>query len=288
MVTRIGVNTGAPASAAAFAPTLPTHAAGDRMILAVMGKPNTTTAPTLNQGWTFLGTVTGGTGTQGNDTGQVFIHLYAKTATSGAETAPTVTPGAVAPNSWVWVCAVFRPGAGKEWRDAIGSSIVSGGGDSNTLTPLTAAPFVALPMAEAGDAFFACAANPSDAATAMNGATLTATGLTGGTVDTTSTNYVENSLGQDCCGVWTTWTGFTGTQTAQASASFTLTGATNFSGAVGYVLLREQVSTGPALPDVVVGGTLKPVASASVIIGGVKKPVTSISVIQNGVKKAVV
>ena len=105
MVTRVGVTTGAPGTAAAFSPTLPSHQTGDRLLLAVTGKYGTTTLPTINQGWTYVGAanVSLGTGTTGNDVGTVFIRFYAKDATSGAETAPTVTPGATAPNSWEWV-----------------------------------------------------------------------------------------------------------------------------------------------------------------------------------------
>ena len=121
-VTQIGVTTGAPGAVTAFAPTLPTHAAGDRLTLTVVGKYNTTTVPTINQGWTLVGSATGGTGSTGNDVGTVFTCTYAKDATSSSETAPTVTPGATAPNSWEWICASHRPAAGKAWADTIGAS----------------------------------------------------------------------------------------------------------------------------------------------------------------------
>ena len=109
MVTRIAVTTGAPGSAAAFAPTLPTHAAGDRLILAVVGKDQTTTVPTINQGWILVGSGTGGTGTTANDAGQTFWAVLREGRDVGSMTAPTVTPGATAPNSWEWICASIDP-----------------------------------------------------------------------------------------------------------------------------------------------------------------------------------
>lgn len=241
-VSRIAVTSGAPATAAAFAPTLPTHAAGDRLFLVVSGKDATTTNCTINQGWTRLSTFFGGTGTTGNDAGGVFISTFAKDATSSAETAPTVTPGATAPDSWEWFCFTYRPGAGKMWADSIAllPAWSQGGSDTSTASPLTATCSAwtgAQPTA--GDAILLVGGTPTDLGTALGATTLTATGLSGGTKDTTTTNYVENSLGGDSAAVWADWTGFTGTASAGLAVSIVVTGATNHSGTIIALAIRQ-------------------------------------------------
>ena len=245
-VTAVGVamvaqTSGAPGTAAAFAPTLPSHATGDRMILKVVGKYNTTTIPTINQSWVLLKSGTGGTGSTGNDTGQVFWAIYGKDATSGSETAPTVTPGGTAPDSWEWECEVWRKGTGRTWKDAIGTSAawVQSASDTTTASPLTgtAGAFTGQPTAE--DAITTIGVIPTDLGTALGATTITATGLSGGAI-TSASQYVENALGGDTAAVYPRWQGFAGTASAGVTMSFTVTGATNQSGSLVAIALRQQ------------------------------------------------
>jgi hypothetical protein len=244
-VSRVAVTTGAPGSTAAFSPTLPTNSAGDRMTLVVTGKYNTTTVPTINQGWTLVGSGTGGTGSTGNDSGQTFWAVYQKDST-GSETAPTVTPGGTGPNSWEWVCVSHRlVGPGAAWADTIAASgdWVKAASDTSTASPLTgtAAAFGTAPTT--GDAIFCVGVVPTDLGSALGTTTLTATGLSGGTKSTATTQYVENSLGQDTAAVWADWTGFTGTASAGVAMSFTITGASNQSGSLVAITLRKTVTS---------------------------------------------
>jgi hypothetical protein len=248
VVSRVAVTTAAtnaPAAVTAFTPTLPTHTSGDRLILAVVGKYDTTTIPTINQSWTLLKSGTGGTGSTGNDAGQTFWAVYGIDATSSSMTAPTVTPGATAPNSWTWVAASYRPYTGYTWADAIGTSAawVQSASDTSTASPLTgtAGAFTGV-QPTGGDAIFAVGVIPTDLGSALGATTLTATGLSGGTVTAATTQYTENTLGQDSAAVWADWTGFTGTASAGVAASFTITSSTNHSGSIVAVALRQTLA----------------------------------------------
>ena len=152
----------------------------------MVGKYETTTIPTINQGWTLVGSGTGGTGSAGDDTGQTFWAVYAKDATSGSETAPTVTPGGTAPNSWEWIAATHRPAAGKTWADSIGATAawVPSASDTTTASPLTgtAGAWTGV-QPTADDAIFAVGVIPTDLGTALGATTITATGLSGGIKD---------------------------------------------------------------------------------------------------------
>lgn len=249
MVTRIGATASAPAAATAFQlSSLPTHQAGDRLVLFVAGKPDTTTIPTINSGWTLVGSGTGGTGSQAADTGAVFFAVYAKDATSSAETTPTITPGGTAPSSWVTVCVCHRPAASHVWADDITTNApwVNYVSDTATATPLTGTmPSFTSCQPTAGDAIFGVGIVPTDSVTALGAATLTATGLSGGSINTTSTNRIKNTLGNDCGLVWTGWVSFTGTATAGLATSLTLTTSSNHSGAIVMAVLREKIPDPP-------------------------------------------
>lgn len=248
-ITRIGVTTGAPASATTFTATLPTHQTGDRLTLVVTGKYAGITRPTINQGWVYVGptnVATLGTGVAGNDTGTMFAYVYAKDATSSAEVAPTVTAGATVPNSWEWVCASHRSTAGKGWEDALAINMFGVGvnSDATVASPLSFGS-VSSSGLSGGDAVFAVGGIPTDLGTALGTATITAVGITGGTVSAATTQYVENALGTDSAAVWAGWTGFTGVQTGFLGVSFTITGSANHAGALVTVVLREGKRPNP-------------------------------------------
>lgn len=242
--TRVAVTTGVPSGTSSFATTLPTHAAGDRMVLVVTGKYNTATVPTINQSWTLVGSGTGGTGSAAADTGQTFWAVYAKDAASGSETAPTVTAGGTAPNSWVWTCVTHRLGDGMQWRDTIAASVdwVQSASDTNTASPLTGTTGAFTNVPTEYDALFAVGAVPTDAGTAQGTTTVTCTGLSGGAVTTGTGQYVENALNQDTAATWAGWTDFTGTASAGVALSFTITSASNHSGSLIAVALRQQTA----------------------------------------------
>jgi hypothetical protein len=235
------VTSGAPGTAAAFTVGLPTHADGDRFLLFVGGKYNTTTIPTINQGWVLLGSGTGGTGSAANDTGTTFWAVYASDAASSSEPAPTVTPGATAPNSWEWFCASFTPDAGQVWEDAITASAgwVRSATDATTTTPLTGTAGVFAAQPTTGDAIAVFGVTPTDTGTAIGTTTVTATGLSGGAITTTG-GYVENNLGTDSAAVHAIWTGFSGTATAGVVMSFAITSSSNLSGSLVAVALRQM------------------------------------------------
>ena len=118
--------------------------------------------------------------------------------------------------------------------------------DTNTASPLTGtcgAWTGAQPTTD--DAIFAVGVIPTDLGTALGATTLTATGLSGGTKDTATSQYIENPLGNDTAAVWAGWTEFTGTASAGLALSFTVTGATNQSGAMVGIALRQTTGATP-------------------------------------------
>jgi hypothetical protein len=159
-----------------------------------------------------------------------------------------VTPGGTAPNSWEWICVSHRNTGGAAWADSIAGSAayVQSASDTNTATPLTgtAGAWTGV-QPTAGDAIFAVAVVPTDGFTNNGAVTLTATGLSGGTKDTTTSNYIENSLGADSAAGWADWLGFTGTASAGLAMSFTFAGGTgtNWSGSLIALAVRETTPT---------------------------------------------
>lgn len=243
MVTRIAVTTGVPAAVTSVLITLPTHQAGDRIVIIMTGKDATAgLAMTANfSGWVRVGSGTGGTGTTGADTGQTFWVAFAKDVT-GVESGPTITASSPAVNSWEWVAVSHRPATGKVWKDAIGASVpwITSASDVTTASPLTGTAGSWTGQPTEGDAIFAVGVVPTDLGSALGATTLTATGLTGGTVTAATTQYVENALGSDTAAVWVGWTGFTGTATAGLAASMVVTGATLQAGSIVAIALRED------------------------------------------------
>lgn len=243
--SRSATTSGAPASAAAFSPTLPAHAAGNRILLAVLGKDQTTTMPTVAGGdltWVLLGQGTGGTGTNAADTGQVFWQVWGADCTSAAHTAPTVTPGGTAPNSWVWFCQTWAK-TRAYWMPLadVAAGGVTSGSDTTTASPLAGSgTFTYQPATDDGIATFGVI--PTDLGTTLASVTVAATGVTAGTISIAG-GYVENALGNDVAGSAAAKTIFTGTSTGATTFTHTFTGATENSGVVVGVLLRDSANT---------------------------------------------
>ncbi len=144
--------------------------AGDMMILAYGTKPFND-APTIDQGWTSIGSATDGTVVDGVDVGSMQTRLYYKIHT-GTETNPTVTNGTN--NISGAVIIVFQKSASEAWDTPMGA----GGGDATAGTGFSVTAS-ANPGITAGDLLIGYAAIRSDAGT-QSAITITATGATMG------------------------------------------------------------------------------------------------------------
>jgi hypothetical protein len=241
MPTLVATTSGAPVSAAAFALTLPSHSAGDLLLCVVSGKDNTVGTLTINQGWTSAGQFTGGTGTNAADTGTVFMAVFYKIAASGTETAPTVTPGSPAPNTWTWMCRSFAPSSGATMvapQASFASDTVTG------TTGLTGTPAAFSPAVDGASTIVqAAGVIPTDtgSANSVAEAILTVPGFTGGTVTVNTTDFVETSLGTDTAMLWSHLSGATGTSTGAPTVTFGVTAGNNDSGGVLAIAVTDTI-----------------------------------------------
>jgi hypothetical protein len=254
------------AASTTFTPTLPEHAAGDRLVLVVQGKDETTAIPTIGGGWTLIGSGTGGTGSLAADTGQMFWAAYAKDAASSSETAPTVTTGTPAPNILVWTCASFLLSTGKSWADAIAGSAtwVRAISDTTTATPLTGTSASFSPQPTTGDLVFAAGGMPTDGNTNLTAASMSATGLSGGItpIGNGTDQRIVTGTNFDCSAYWAWWGGFTGTASSGVTASISTSTALNLSGVIVVASMRQQ--TGSAGSDLTgAATTVNPTAAGS-------------------------
>ena len=244
--------------------TLPAHAAGCRLVVLVSGKPETMTTPSMNQGFTLVGSTTGGTGTLGADTGQVYYYVFAKDAASGAETNPTLTLGS-GNNVGMWVANSYLPAKDKTWADVIEASAdwVQFINDSDSSTGTftgTASAFGDAPVT--GDAILTGVGCPSDAGSSFSAVpTMTMTGLSGGTkavalyTDTLSLNDFASGIAD--------WVDFTGTGSSGLTYSGSFASNTNGSGVIACVSLRQATAT----IDLTVAGTM-PLPTLAVSLTG--------------------
>jgi hypothetical protein len=150
--------------------TVPTHAAGDLIVVAVGLKPDTSTI-TTPAGWTAVQDAGGG-GVTGVDAGPTRAALFYIEAT-GAGTTFSATLAA-SPNVWWCQATVYRKPSTTTWAISGTSGI-----DSTTGTPLTAA-MGADPGLLVGDNVHVAACIPTDVTTPAQFTvpTLTGTGLT--------------------------------------------------------------------------------------------------------------
>src|SRR5688572_28456946 len=115
--------------------TLPTHAAGDMLIVRTVRKPFTNPNDIVcnTTGWAELGTgVANGATANGNGTGSMAFKAFYKIASSSSETNPVITWGTTsAPGA---ACAVvYYLGGGEVWNAPTGT----GGGDATARTSQT-------------------------------------------------------------------------------------------------------------------------------------------------------
>jgi len=114
--------------------TLPTHAAGDMLIVRAACKPYTASITCGTTGWNAVGTgyANGSTG-NGNGVGSLMFRAFYKIATSSSETNPVVTWGTTsAPGAAVALS--YQKASNESWENPTGA----GGGDSTARTAHTA------------------------------------------------------------------------------------------------------------------------------------------------------
>ena len=123
------------AASGSVTPTLPTHAAGDMLMVRVAYKSSaiaTCAASTTTQGWNKLGEFHDGTTVSGNGVGSVAVAHFWKIAFSAAETAPTIAFSQTV--TQVGHSAVsFQKGSTEVWYDPVGD-----GGGFATGAPISA------------------------------------------------------------------------------------------------------------------------------------------------------
>lgn len=224
--------------------TLGTHAAGDLLLVAVMGK-YAATAPSAPSGWTAIRSASGGVVTTGNDAGNSFIWLYGKVATSGSETF-SLTIGTL-PNSINAIAAAYRPTSGNTWTDAGNLATIPwvATDDTTAATPLgSTGTFSTQPVAASGATLVAFGAIPTDLGTGAGTPVITNSGLSGGT--STFRQYAESAAGADSAGMHWDRLGFTGTGSGVTTVQITPTGANNNYGPTMAIWLRESTAT-PAM-----------------------------------------
>lgn len=219
--------------------TKPTgSAAGDLLVLCVDIKPDTADDATIDQGFTLVHSSTGGTGSQGIDTGQTKLNVFAKVLT-GSEGTITLTPGANT-NSWCQACFAYATSIGEGWIASMENPapwIGAASDTSGSSSAMTAAVTTTL-KPKAGDYIECVGAMPTDATTAIGTVTCTATGLSGGTVS--GGVNAHSSTGQDCGLVNAYWSGFSGTATDTITPSITATTAVNTYGVVAAIVIQEK------------------------------------------------
>lgn len=155
-------------------PAIPTEQLTGDMMLCFYGTKPYSDAPTIDQGWTSLGSATDGTVAAGIDVGSMQVRVFYKIALSDTETNPVIT------NSTNDVSAsliiVFQKGASDTWATLVGA----GGGDATAGTDfsVTASSDVGHTT---GDMVAGGAAFRSDSAAPTTARSITIAGVTMGT-----------------------------------------------------------------------------------------------------------
>lgn len=213
-------------------PTTPAHNVGDILVCTVGIKPDTASATTPT-GWTLIGSVAGGTGSTGIDTGPMNGLVYARVADGGGSD----TTGAITIGSGNVAGAqvhVFRSSTVAN-VEIVGTAAA----DTTTGTPFSAAMPVDIGLS-VGDMLVAIGVVPTDVGggTQFSAETVAASGMT--TVTLTEIGEWASATGQDMGA----WLGYgpvvTGTSTGVATVSATAGGTTtNIAGPIILIRIRE-------------------------------------------------
>jgi MSHA biogenesis protein MshQ len=207
--------------------------AGDLLVLAISNKyptngpatPADWTAPANSQG-------TGGSGSSGVDTGNVYATIFVKIAT-GSESgnlSVTITSG----NSAIGLMALYRKAADKTWDYACVN------GADNTVDTSWSVTGGSNPGITSGDVVFTCSAINADTYSFTSHA-LAATGVTFGTILADGSN---TALGQDCYIVLTSSAVSSGTASTAPTLTMTASSSATNSPAGATVFLRMREVTG--------------------------------------------
>lgn len=197
--------------------TLPTHQAGDMLIVRVACKSTNASTNTITistSGWTKIGQGSNGTTNSGNGSGSVIVAAFFKVAESSSETDPTVefsvsaSPGAV-------VAMAYQKASGEMWISPQGNS----GPDttSNTSHSATIASHVRVYSGDLVDFFTGIADD-----TTMTVPTFTQAGATLNTVTESPANALSSTTGNDISADGGYRTCTSGTSTAAAVVTGTL------------------------------------------------------------------
>lgn len=238
-----------PAAATSQPVTMPTHVAGDRLLVVELGKYQGATALSEASGTWFspAGRIAFPTGQgNGNDSGTCHANIFIKDAASSSETL-TLVPGGTAPNSWEFFAAAF-PTPPNGWLDAVVDTPISSVTDTVTSSPLagTIPAFGAGLEPTDGDLLELFGVTPTDTGTALGAVALSNSGLSGGSV--AGQLYAENALGQDTGSAVAEWSGFTGIESGDYTASITITSSTAQYGGLVLIALREAAGGGGPAP----------------------------------------
>jgi len=170
--------------------TLPTHAAGDMLIVRAIRKPYSGTNMSCGtSGWNLAGTVyTNGTTANGTGVGSMMVATFYKVATSSSETSPVITWGATAAPG-ACVAVVYQKGSSDEWATPTGV----GGINSTAATTVndTLGTHIAVAAGDMVDFWMGwCddSGTPSAASISQPGVTYTVTGDIPATALDTSTS----------------------------------------------------------------------------------------------------
>jgi hypothetical protein len=259
------------------------HAAGQRLLLVAYAKPDTVnTTPTINNGWTLVKRLTGGTGVEGTGTGAMSCYVFAKDAVSGAEAIPTISWPATAPAAGLSQVFVMATEPGYEWADAIGANVnwITGGSDTVLANPLTATldPLTNAPTA--GDTILLLGGMPGNSGSAVTAGTTTASATSATLLLGNRPTYIESSTGTDSAQCNSVAMVGAGTATSDLTASFTITSSTDSSGLVVAILLRQQLAVVDILPA---SGSIAATSAAAGTVRATFAPTGSIDVIAGSV-----
>jgi len=185
-----GAGSWAASNATTQTVTLPTHQAGDMLIVRAACKPYTATPTCGTTGWAAVGSAyANGSTANGNGVGSLTHVAFYKIATSASETNPVVSWGTTsAPGAAVAV--VYQKGASESWLTPVGA----GGGDSTARTSQTCtiSSHISVTAGDMVDFFLAWCDNY-----ASTSPTITQTGVTYGTVSEQPATALSDSTSND-------------------------------------------------------------------------------------------
>lgn len=172
--------------------TLPTHQAGDMLIVRVASKSAAASTETItisDSGWAKIGQGNNGTTNSGNGTGSVIVAAFYKIATSASETNPTVSfssgpsPGAV-------VAMAYQKAITEVWMTPVGDD-----GPDTTAGTTHSATIATNVQVKTGDLvdFFTGICDD----TTMTVPTITQTGVTFDTVTESPSGALSSTTGSD-------------------------------------------------------------------------------------------